>query len=123
MSAPALEVLGLKLSATHLLALSVLVALVIDRLFLSGRKQRRYDADGKEIKEPPMVPYTVPFLGSMITFGMRPLPFLRENLDKVRSTRDARHVRGSCAGMLTPSFALFFCSTATASRSLCLGAR
>ncbi|KAK9716901.1 Lanosterol 14-alpha-demethylase [Basidiobolus ranarum] len=36
----------------------------------------------KELNAPPMVPYWVPFIGSMISFGMNPVDFLTENRKK-----------------------------------------
>lgn len=38
---------------------------------------------GKQVNEPPVVPYLVPFIGSMISFGMNPLKFLEDNREKV----------------------------------------
>lgn len=32
---------------------------------------------------PPMVPYAIPFLGSMIAYGMNPISFLQANRKKV----------------------------------------
>lgn len=32
--------------------------------------------------EPPVVPYTIPFIGSMIEFGMNPLAFLEKNQER-----------------------------------------
>ena len=36
-------------------------------------------------KEPPFIPYTIPFIGNMISFGMNPLNFLSQQQEKVRS--------------------------------------
>lgn len=72
-------------SPTSLLALAVVVLFLINRIWKNTQTatRTRKTKDGRELAEPPMIPYSVPFLGSMITFGMRPLEFLRENLDKV----------------------------------------
>ncbi|KAI9028573.1 cytochrome P450 [Hyaloraphidium curvatum] len=71
------------LSVTAVLALTVLAVAVANWLFrLSQTRRRSHVAkDGRVLDEPPMIPYTVPFIGSMVTFGMRPLEFLREKLD------------------------------------------
>jgi sterol 14-demethylase len=51
---------------------------VVGYLILQRRRQE------KELNEPPVVPYLVPFIGSMISFGMNPLEFLEKNRKQVR---------------------------------------
>jgi len=34
-------------------------------------------------KQTPMIPYKIPFIGSLLDFGMRPLDFFMENYGKV----------------------------------------
>ncbi|KAI8871546.1 cytochrome P450 CYP51F1 [Ramicandelaber brevisporus] len=58
--------------------LSVAV-LIISALLWAQIEQRLLPRDPSQ---PPMVPYLLPFFGSMVSFGTRPIEFFRENREK-----------------------------------------
>ncbi|KXS21615.1 cytochrome P450 [Gonapodya prolifera JEL478] len=64
------------LSPTAKLALGVVTVLLVFQLLSStGNKHK-----GKHL--PPLIPYTVPFIGSMLDFGLRPINFMLESRKK-----------------------------------------
>lgn len=62
------------------MALWLLYAAIAVVTFLIFKRRRN---EGKNLNEPPVVPYLIPFIGSMVTFGMNPMKFLQENREKV----------------------------------------
>ncbi|KAL7750809.1 Lanosterol 14-alpha-demethylase [Sorochytrium milnesiophthora] len=82
---------SLGLSPVTVLALSAALPLICYMLYqqhLSSATAAAADADEDAKKDtsaarlPPTVPHLVPFIGSMISYGMRPLDFLREQRER-----------------------------------------